>query len=179
MIVSSPVINQQFNFEKRILEQVCNFYACSESTLAEVKKPSSKLIRVKAGWKLESNQYVFYTFSGLHFPYANQDSKRKKEKFALSIARDLNLLSNEIERIDRLGLSIDWSHFQIKQVNEDGVCEVIFNAFGDATYLELKSIHQIFNPNLLTPWIRKRLVNTQVRLNFEDIDQLFEKYKVN
>lgn len=173
VVVSSPVINQQTRFEQQIMQRICEYFACDESTLASIEKPTSKLIQVKAGWKLEANQYVFYTFSGIHFPYANQEQRKEKEKFALKLARDLNLVSKELDRLNSQHLPIEWHKLNIKQVNEQGVCEVLFNSFGDAVYMELEILQKTIKPELLIPWLKKRLHNTQVRLNIEDIDELF------
>lgn len=173
VVVSSPVINQQARFEQQIMQRACEYFACNESVLASIQKPTSKLIQVKAAWKLEANQYVFYTFSGIHFPFKNQEQRNKKEKFALQLARDLNLLSKELDRLNSQNLPIEWHKLAIKQVNEQGVCEVIFNSFGDAVYMELVVLQKTIKTHLLIPWLKKRLFNTQVRLNIEDIDDLF------
>ena len=173
--VTGPVLNQQQQLEDRIVRAVCATMVCNLERLAEFNALSQRNIRIRAGWRLKKDHYVFYTTSGLQFIFSTLENKNLKQKMALKIAADMTLIAEELSLLNEKGVFIDWQHLHLKK-NQNSDYSVVINPLGDriATTLMLLPYIEDF-PKKTLPWFKARLKRPSFDYVFPDADSFMRK----
>lgn len=157
--VSSPRMNEQADFEQRVIEQFCALNRC-EGLLKEaavVAVPPRLRQGDQTRWSFSTGSGpVCETDHGLQFQFRNMDNLGRKREACTRTVAELNTLAAALARKLEHGVRVDWEQIMIRSM-PDGDEYISLNREGDYLRESLPALAQrreLFRK--VRPWLAAR-----------------------
>ncbi len=174
IVISGPEIAEAGSMEQRIIDRYCQLHDCAhESGEPPTKTPSASHVP-RGGWRITHRQGAIYeTGDGLIFVFRTLDDRADKQARCETIARDLRILVEQIQKAQRAGYSVEWEQLTIATLH-DGITEqVVINRAGDYLNMDLNYFGQ--QRGLAQPflgWAAQRSAGKAVSVVIADAEKL-------
>ena len=154
--ISSPRMNEQAEFESRVIEQFCALNRC-EGLLAEAAVAMA-VPRMRHGdqtrWSFSTGSGpVCETDHGLYFQFMNMENLGRKREACTRTVAELNTLAAALARKVDHGVRVDWDRIMIRSM-PDGDEYISLNREGDYLRESLPALAQrreLFR--VVRPWL--------------------------
>ena len=165
--VSSPRMNEQLEYEQRVIEQFCSLNRCEDllNDPAILVKTTTPQPTGMTRWAFSQHMGpVCETADGLQFQFRNLENLGRKRDTCARVVDELNTLSAAIARHTAVGTRVDWDQLIIAP-QTDGNDQVTLNLEGDFLRLPLPYLAE--REQLLIvirPWLAAKVRGTPYTL---------------
>jgi hypothetical protein len=143
VVVSSPRMREQAEFEQRVITRFCELNRC-EGLLDE---PATAVATTIDG-KTSATQWSFSqqagpvcgTSDGLEFQFMNMDNLARKRRVCARVVTELNTLAAAIAQKTADGVRVDWNRLAIHSLPDGEEHHVMLNGVGDYLQLPLPAL---------------------------------------
>lgn len=165
--VSSPRMNDQADFEQRVITQFCNLNRCEDlldnpdiAVASPVPQRSDE-----TRWSFSQGAGpVCETADGLQFQFRNMDNLGRKRDICARAVTELNAIASAIARDMEAGVRIDWNRLEISPL-ADGDEMVTLNREGDHLRLRLPTLVERAELFIIVrPWLAAKAQGTPYSL---------------
>lgn len=165
--VSSPRMNEQLEYEQRVIEQFCSLNRCEDllndpAILVETTTPQPAGM---TRWTFSQRMGpVCETTDGLQFQFRNVENLGRKRDTCARVVDELSTLSTAIARHTAVGTRVDWNQLIIHPL-ADGNDQVTLNREGDFLRLSLPYLaerEQLLI--IIRPWLAAKVQGTPYTL---------------
>jgi hypothetical protein len=167
VVVSSPRMNEQVDFEQRVVGQFCSLNRCTDlldDPAIAVTNPLPQR-HGDARWSFSQGAGpVCETTDGLEFQFRNMDNLDQKRDACARTVRELNDLAAAIARNMAAGVRVDWGRLAIHPL-ADGNEQVMLNREGDYLRLPLPTLVERTELLIIVrPWLAAKSEGTPYKL---------------
>jgi hypothetical protein len=176
VLVSSPRVREQHDFEQRVLNRFCTLYPCDD-LIAEYRPAQTAITYTDTETYWSFSQQAGPTCStgdGLEFQFQDMTNIGGKRKACASIVEELNALATALAWNLSNGNRIDWNRLAIHALPGGEEHQIELTGSGNTLRLPLPALAETSRLfELVRPWLAAKVVGqSSYRLVIINADEL-------
>lgn len=163
-ILSSPLINEPYLLDERIINNICRIKYCDQENPAIQQTAGKRTITIEANWIIVENEKPRYvTSDGLNFMFIDLENRSLKQIASLKVIKEIKLVAETLGEAGRKGVVIEWDTLTIKPFQGSYDYRIHINRFGDTVYIKLPELHHVTNwQEQVLPWVRAQVEEKEI-----------------